>query len=131
MFHPDGIEVYLKPAGDRNDKVKIAEFPLPESDTIAGDERNRRCAVLARSGGLKVVVRLSPEFKLHSASALVYITTLDSMAATSWNVTNIQRSRAHEQLETTKIDESDREKSAKREIIQRVSMTKAYQGRRF
>lgn len=107
MFHDDGLEVYLKPAGDENDNIRLAEFELSESQNVEGDERTRRCAVLARHGDLKVVVRPSRDFKMHQASALIIKTNLDFSTRKLGNIDVIQRSKAHEQFEILRIHASD------------------------
>lgn len=137
MFHEDGIEVYLKPAGDENDNIRLAEFQLPESQTIEDDKKTPGCAILARHEGLKVVVRPSRDFKMHSASALIIQITREPVAKawtkTSWNRHPVQRSKSHEQFEQSTFCEFDRHTGAKkpckreREYVA-IAMPKANEG---
>ncbi|KAF2168345.1 hypothetical protein M409DRAFT_21779 [Zasmidium cellare ATCC 36951] len=72
MIHEDGIEVYLKPHGTENEDVKFAEFPPRDFESFEGEgeERNKRCLILAHQGNFDVVVRCHPHFKMYSASGL-------------------------------------------------------------
>lgn len=128
MFHDDGLEVYLKPAGDENDNIKLAEFELSETRTVEGDERTRRCAVLARHDRLKVVVRPSREFKMHSASALIIQINLDSMPNKVFNRYVIQRSQANGQFEQAFIRVSDTAKAKTATRQMEIAMSKADEG---
>ena len=132
MFHEDGLEVYLKPAGDENDNIRLAEFELSGPQNDEGDERTCRCAVLARHGNLRIIVRPSREFKMHQASALIIKTNLDFSAKSLGNREVIQRSKAHEQYEILDIQVSDvagpwRDTKRERKAI---TMSKADEGER-
>lgn len=72
MIHPDGIEVYLKPAGEQGDTLKYAELPVPSDDSsCATDDRfHMRTIVLAHDEDFQVVLRCQPSFEMHAASAL-------------------------------------------------------------
>jgi len=73
MLHPDGMEVYLKPAGEDNEGRKFAEFPAHDNNTTTAAEgdHERRCTVLASNNNLTVVVRCQAPFTMYHASALL------------------------------------------------------------
>lgn len=128
MFHDDGIEVYLKPAGDENDRVKLAEFPLPKSQVIEGDERNRRCAILAQHGKFRIIVRLSPEFKMYKASALLLEYHLDYRLHRPRNLRIQQRSKAYEQIEVDGFPLYEVDRPSNKVGQMAISMTKVEEG---
>ncbi|KAK4504751.1 hypothetical protein PRZ48_002713 [Zasmidium cellare] len=99
MIHEDGIEVYLKPHGPENEDVKFAEFALRDFETYKGDgeERNKRCLVLAREGNFDIVVRCHPSFRMYSASAIRIVARDGRARPGTLNGITVQRSRIFEQ----------------------------------
>ncbi|KAK5132337.1 hypothetical protein LTR08_009172 [Meristemomyces frigidus] len=102
MIHPDGIEVYLKPAGEENEGLRYAEFPVRNEDgtTFADGDRERHSIILADGKSVTVVVRCAPTFKMQNASALLVIVADGYKCAVDERMTGkfvIQRSFAYEQ----------------------------------
>lgn len=67
MYHPDGIEVYLKPNCDDFATTKLREIPLEQDQN---DPRHKRCVVYRSYATYTVVFRFLDNFDMGSASAL-------------------------------------------------------------
>lgn len=72
MIHPDGIEVYLKPADRSNDDVKWPDIPIPLDfyGGHVGSEKAVRSMVLQREEDFTIAVNFLPHFDMFSASAV-------------------------------------------------------------
>lgn len=105
MKHPDGIEVYLKPAGKENENLRYAEYPVREDGSFADHLNTYNCRgmVLATKKPFTIVVQCDKSFGPHEASALLISThTAQEVpkGATQCNRRVVQRSLMYEQSET-------------------------------
>ncbi|KAK4548193.1 hypothetical protein LTR36_010062 [Oleoguttula mirabilis] len=102
MIHPDGIEVYLKPAGEDNEGRKYAEFPvsLDGSLNATDSDRVQRSTILASDEDIAVVVRCDSKFEMYTASALLVQIQDDCATPAGLDFHRrrvVQRSRVYEQ----------------------------------
>lgn len=67
MKHPNGFEVYLKPAGKAGEEQKFIELAIPHG---LGDDRDSQCFIQHMAAKVMVVVRFDEELDMQSASAL-------------------------------------------------------------
>ena len=101
MIHPDGIEVYLKPAGKAKEGLRYAEFPVHKEDNslVADDDHTMQTMIMSSKENFEVVVCCEPGFKMTGASALIidsYDGYRPAAGETVFCRRVIQRSFAHE-----------------------------------
>lgn len=68
MVVADGIEVYLKPAGEDGDSAKFKEIELATRDHYQG--RYKRCFVPFSDAPFQVVVKFAEDFNMFSADVM-------------------------------------------------------------
>lgn len=90
MIVADGIEIYLKPAGDEGDYLKFPELELPPNNNDEGHSKN--CFIPYSDKPFQIVVKYPDNFDMPSASA-VHVGCI-GMDASNWR--NYPKEREHE-----------------------------------
>ena len=102
MIHPDGLEVYLKPTGDKNEGFRHSEFPIQIANgtSVTDNSHIMRTMILAKNEDFVVVLRCTSSFRMTGASVL-RVAIYDGYTAcadeTMLPVKVVQRSLAHGQ----------------------------------